>query len=296
MRAHTLLRPCYRFVTAVAFGLGQNVITEMRDRLRLARGSSAALAVAGLCSALAVAAQAPSPGAPLSFDVASIKERDLREPLGMVGIQLTPGRVSSRCASLGALVFFAYDLTLSSSIRGLPDWGDTSCSDYSSKDTYEVQATMAPETTDVQARQMMQTLLGERFKLMVHWETRTLPIYSLVIAQGGFKLKPSDPKDVSRSVMECPTDDRNCHSFGGRPAQISVLAQLLSVSAGRPVVDRTGVTGTYRWDLTWAGDSAFSSLPSLPAALKERFGLELKADTAPLQVLVIDHAERPSAN
>jgi uncharacterized protein (TIGR03435 family) len=74
------------------------------------------------------------------------------------------------------------------------------------------------------------------------------------------------------------------------------LTGLLSVNVGRPVVDKTGLTGTYRLDLRWAGDSPNSSLPSLPTALRETFGLELKPDTGPVQVLVIDHAEKPFAN
>jgi uncharacterized protein (TIGR03435 family) len=234
--------------------------------------------------------------APLSFDVASIKARDPQIPLGLVGIQRSPGRLTSRCASLKSLVFYAYGLTLSSPINGLPNWGDAPCIDGTASDTYEVQATMPPDTTDAQAREMMQTLLADRFKLTVHQETRDLPIFAIVIARGGFKLKPSDPKDDPPGFVQCPLDDPQCRRFGGGSGPISDLTGLLSANVGRPVVDKTGLTGTYRLDLRWAGDSATSSLPSLPTALKETFGLELKPDTGPVQVLVIDHAERPFAN
>jgi uncharacterized protein (TIGR03435 family) len=147
---------------------------------------------------------------------------------------------------------------------------------------------------------MMQTLLANRFKLMVHWETRNLPVYSLVVAQGGFKLKPSDPKDDpprAPGSIGCPPDDRACHIIPLGSAPISALAAFLASSLGRPVIDRTGLTDSYRIDLRWAGDSSpNSSLPSLPTALKDAFGLELKPDTGPVQVLVIDLVEKPSAN
>jgi uncharacterized protein (TIGR03435 family) len=234
--------------------------------------------------------------APLSFDVASIKARDPQIPLGLVGLQRLPGRLTSRCVSLKSLVFYAYGLTLSSPIGGLPGWADAPCIDGTASDTYEVQATMPPDTTDAQAREMMQTLLADRFKLTVHRETRDLPVFALVIAQGGFKLKPSDPKDDPPGFIQCPPDDPQCRVFGGGSGPISDLAGLVSLSVGRPVVDKTGLSGTYRLDLRWAGDALNSSLPSLPTALRETFGLELKPDTGPVQVLVIDHAEKPSAN
>jgi uncharacterized protein (TIGR03435 family) len=232
----------------------------------------------------------------LSFEVASIKARDPQVPLGLVGLERTPGRLTSRCASLKSLLFYAYSLTLSSPIERLPSWGDAPCISGNASDTYEIQAMMPPDTTDAQAREMMQTLLADRFRLIVHWETRNLPIFSLVVAPGGFKLKLSDPKDDPPGFVQCPPDDPGCRSLGGGSGPISGLAGLLSLNVGRPVVDKTGLTGTYLLDLRWASNSPSSSLPSLPTALKETFGLELKPDTGPVQVLVIDQAEKPSAN
>ena len=280
---------------------GHFATRQMSVTPNLNSGWVTAMVVVGLCLHLAVVAllavQTQSQSPPLSFDAASIKERDIRVPFLTGAIQLSPGRLVSRCATLNSLIFFAYRLTLSTPINGLPDWADTPCNETSSANTYEVQATMPPDTTDAQARQMMQTLLADRFKLVVHWEARNLPIFSLVIAQGGFKLKPSDPKDDQPGSIQCPPDDRNCRLFGGGSGPISSLVGLLSLSVGRPVVDKTGLVGTYRLDLRWAGDSSPNSpLPSLPTALTETFGLELKPDTGPVQVLVIDHAEKPSAN
>lgn len=236
----------------------------------------------------------------LTFEVASLKERDPKVPLGRVGIQVLPGRLVSGCASLRVLLFYAYRLTLSSPVTGAPDWADTPCSDGIGTDTYEVQATMPPEATDAQTREMMQSLLAERFKLAVHWETRSLPVYALVTSSGGFKLKPSDPKDEPPKApgsIGCPPEDRTCRIIPLGSAPISALTPFLALNVGRPVIDKTGLAGTYYMDLRWAGDdSPGSPLPSLPTALKEQFGLELKADSGPVDVLVIDHAEKPSSN
>jgi uncharacterized protein (TIGR03435 family) len=79
----------------------------------------------------------------------------------------------------------------------MPQWDRASCGVPDSRDTFAIEATMPGDTTVAQSRQMMQTLLAERFKLAVHWETRQLPVYALRIAPGKSKLKPSDPdKDL----------------------------------------------------------------------------------------------------
>jgi uncharacterized protein (TIGR03435 family) len=234
------------------------------------------------------------------FEAASIRERDPRTPLGVAGLQVLPGGLVARCASLKALLFYAYRLTLSSPVTGLPNWADTACSADSGTNTFELQATMPPDTTSVQAREMMQTLLAERFKLASHWETKPLPVYALVISRGGFKLKLSDPgTDPPRTPgsIGCPKTDPACRILPLGSSSISALTPFLASSLGRPVIDRTGLTGTYYMNLMWAGDnSPDSPLPSLPTALQEQFGLELKADTGPVEVLVIDHVEKPTPN
>jgi uncharacterized protein (TIGR03435 family) len=278
-----------------------DTVTSARKQLLVS-----AFTAAAFCAPLAISSpvtgqtQSPS-GARPSFDVASIKERDARVPLGLVGIQVLPGRVNSRCASLYTLVFFAYNLTLASPINGLPNWADAPCSDGSSANTYEVQATMPPDTTRAQAQLMMQTLLAERFKLLVHSETKTMSVLALVVGVGGFKPKPSDPdNDPPRAPgsLGCPPDDRACRMLVLGSAPVSALAQLLSNSLGRPVIDKTGLSGTYDFNvLKWAGDnSSGSPLPSLPTAVKEAFGLELKSENSAIEILVIDRAEKPSSN
>jgi bla regulator protein BlaR1 len=238
----------------------------------------------------------------LSFEVASVREWGKGDgPVGayVAGVQFFPDRVTSQCANLNSLLFYAFHLTMAVPITGLPTWAKASCGE-SFTDTFRIDATIVPGTTDEQARQMMQTLLEDRFKLVAHWEKKEEPIYALVIRPGGFKLKPSDPKNdapIPPHSIGCPPDDPGCHYFAGGSGPISQLAGMLTRFVGRPVIDKTGLTGDYNLSLKWAGDTtADSPLPSLTAALSEKFGLELKSQTGPVDVLVIDHVEKPSPN
>jgi uncharacterized protein (TIGR03435 family) len=248
----------------------------------------------------------PSQESPkLVFDVASIHEWGPGQgPTGpfAAGVQFSTGRVRSQCASLQGLVFYAYQLTGSEPIEGLPKWGNASCGYPDSAGTFAIEATMPANTTGAQSRQMMQTLLAERFKFAAHWETRQLPAYALRTAPGKSKLKPSDPdKDppTPPGSIGCPADDPHCHiGFCCGSTTITVLTGTLSHALGRPVIDKTGLTGSYYFGvLKWAGDESMgSSLPSLFALMREEFGLELKAEPGPVPVLVIDRAEKPIAN
>jgi uncharacterized protein (TIGR03435 family) len=151
-------------------------------------------------------------------------------------------------------------------------------------------------------REMMRTFLADRFKLAVHVETRNMSGYELLVAPGGFKLKPTNRADDNDwrsanlgSLFCAPEDERVCKlcALGSTPA--ARLAEVLSIHVGRPVVDRTGLTETYRFDLLWASpDRPNSPLPSLPTALREKFGLELKSFTGPIDTYIVDHVERPS--
>jgi uncharacterized protein (TIGR03435 family) len=239
--------------------------------------------------------QAPST---LAFDAASLKPRDGSEPVGIIGMQTLPGRLVELCASLNDLVWYAYHITW---VRpeGLPEWARKQCSAGSPEYTYDFQATMPAGTTTDQARQMLQNFLADRFKLAAHWEKKDVPTYALVVGPGGFKLKPLDHASGPPPTAQftCPPEDPACHRMLMTSMGAGQLAAVLSNSIGRPVIDKTGLKDAYVFDLRWAGDAAPDSpLPSLPAALRESFGLELKSETAPADVLVIDHAEKPTPN
>jgi uncharacterized protein (TIGR03435 family) len=243
----------------------------------------------------------PQASAVLRFDVASVRERKpgaASPPI--VGVTISPGRVRESCGDFSTLLFFAYHLTYSSPVDGFPSWGHSPCGGGSYANTYAVEATMPPDTTEAQACQMMQTLLADRFKLAVHWQTKNMPIYALVVARGGFKLRPDDPSDKTPTPPDanrCPVDDLACQRILGLDGPVSDLAGMLGNSAGRPVVDQTGLTAKYKINLEWASETAGdSSLPALSTALQEQLGLELKSATGPVDVLVVDHVEKPTPN
>jgi uncharacterized protein (TIGR03435 family) len=262
------------------------------------------LGQAGAAAAPASSLPANATDAPkLAFEVASIHEWGPGQgPTGAFspGVQFSTGRVRAQCVPLVGLLFYAYQLTGSEPIEGLPKWGRASCGSPDSRETFAIEATMPADTTMAQSRQMVQALLAERFRFVAHWETRQLPVYALRIAPGGSKLKPSDPaKDPPTGSIGCPTDDPHCHiGFCCGSATLTVLTGLLSHTLERPVIDKTGLTGSYYFGvLKWAGDdSSGSSLPSLFALMREQCGLELKAERGPVPVLVIDHAEKPTPN
>ena len=170
---------------------------------------------------------------------------------------------------------------------------------------------------------MIQPILAERFQLKVHWATKELPVYALVVAKGGPKLKEAKPGDTYPNGLKSPDGPRGRGmmrmQWGQLTAQalpVSALVKLLSEQQqDRLIVDQTGLSGVYDFTLKWTpegpqpamfkGDGGGppqpkttdeSSEPSLFTAMQEQLGLKLESRKAPVQVLVIDHVERPSAN
>jgi bla regulator protein blaR1 len=277
---------------------------NLARKVTLAIAATAALAVpifVGMIGAPSIRAQSQAAGK-LSFEVVSIKELTKgNAPHGayVAGVQIYQDRLIDQCANLRSLISYAYRLKFAAPVTGLPAWGSGACGgDFAN--TFAIEATMPPGTSEEESPQMMQTLLADRFKLEAHWEKKDMPIFALVIGKGGFKLQPSDPaKETPRAPgsIGCPPEDPGCHNIAGMPGPISLLAGFLSRFAGRPVIDQTGLTANYNIDLKWAGETATDSpLPSLPAALREKFGLELKPEVGPVNILVIDHVEKPSPN
>jgi uncharacterized protein (TIGR03435 family) len=159
---------------------------------------------------------------------------------------------------------------------------------------------------DFPAKALLQSILVDRFKLVTHFETRTLPAYELLVDEGGSKLQPSanEPHMMRLGRGELTTS--------GSPLEL--LTTQLSARLGRPVVDKTGLKGNYAFNLHWtpdateeehlkaAGQPAFpepapdSNGPSLLTAVQEQLGLKLQSQTESVQVLVIDHVAVPSEN
>ena len=277
-------------------------------------------------------------GTKLEFDVASIK-------LSKPGTFLRPSMIlnsEETGAPRGGLfiadfplviyIEFAYKIMPTreqeeAMFAHLPKWAST--------DRFVIEARASGHPTKDQIRLMMQSLLADRFKLAVHFETREMPVLALVMNKPG-KLGPGlrphaqGPPCGTRLTI---SSDRTSPAvppggfisacgrvrmingpnhtvlLGGRNISIDHLAGYLPdfEDMGRPIVDETGLRGTFDFSLNWlperdeaspAGNSGLEDAqgPPLVEAIKEQLGLKLKPARAPVQVLVIDHVERPTPN
>jgi uncharacterized protein (TIGR03435 family) len=217
-----------------------------------------------------------------SFEAASIK------PTQMTGqgesIDRHPGMLLMRNVTLQDCIREAYGVT-DSQISGEKWLGP---------DRYDIVAKIPSGVTQSQNPAMLQTLLAERFKLALHHGTKELPVYLLVVAKNGPKIQPVEPGNGG--VASKPGQ------MTGRAITMQRLATFLSSARAQlehTVVDQTGLSGNYTFKLEWTPEdkqSADAPGTSLLAALQEQLGLKLEAGKAPLELLVIDHAEKPSEN
>jgi uncharacterized protein (TIGR03435 family) len=165
-----------------------------------------------------------------------------------------------------------------------------------SDDRYDVSAKAAGAASRNQVMLMLQALLADRFKLTFHFEEKEMPIYSLVIAKNGPKIK--EAKDDGNG-LEIGGDPQ--HALSARNISMAQFAGTLSrlQELDRPVVDRTGLKGVFNISLDFVAEDAASpdsAGPSIFTALAEQLGLKLEATKGPVQIFVIDHVEKPSEN
>jgi uncharacterized protein (TIGR03435 family) len=255
--------------------------------------------------AAALAARGQNQNQP-RFEVASIKRNTSSDPRLRRLAPQPGGRLVGVNAPVRLLIQNAYQLR-PYQILGGPTWVES--------DGYDIDA-RAEAGTDVSPQevlQMLQPLLADRFKLMAHRETRTLPIYVLEPAKNGLKLPP--PKEGNCANQSCGNPGISITTQGTRifGSQISMaaFARMLSVVLARPVTDKTGFTGVFDADVSFLADQATSGLPNpgpgfvqvpdpnavtIFTALQEQLGLHLAPDRGPVDVLVIDSVERPSEN
>lgn len=247
---------------------------------------------------------APS-GKPLAFTIVSIKPHG-NAPEGNEGCNVDACRFVDR--PLRAFLMVAFGLS-DKHLLGGPSW--------SYEDRFDLDAKIDPSdvpSMPLSARElaeMLQPVLGDRFQLRAHHETRTFPVYNIVLAKGGLKMKESAPPAPAASANPASPADmatRSCYptSLGNglrveRNCTIQDIARILEGPSGRSLVDKTGSTGRYDFELRWTpdntpADSSLAGDPSIFTAVQEQLGLKLEPSTAPLDVLVIDSAEKPAAN
>jgi uncharacterized protein (TIGR03435 family) len=188
----------------------------------------------------------------------------------------------------------------------LPSWTKSERYDVEAKVDYEdVPKWKALSLT--QKSLALQPFLVKRFNLQFHHETRERPTYSLVVAKNGPKLQKAQHVETNPSGTSSPDGTGDTDQSTVTPGKIvlkgsslAVLANLLSSQGlSHPVVDKTGLTDLYDITLRWSPadvGSSDASLPSLFTALREQLGLKLEYNKNPIDVIVIDHIEKPSAN
>jgi uncharacterized protein (TIGR03435 family) len=237
---------------------------------------------------------------PSSFDVATIKPSDparcCGRSVGGYGRKFNSGNTTLRY-----LMQYAYSLQPRQIVGG-PAWFDDARFDVAGVTDGEA------EPTDHQWKIALQKLLTERFQLQIHHESRELPAYVLTIAKGGAKLTKSDgdPNKVEGTGFGGPIGGTMVGS-GTNVTLTEFIGELQRLALDRPVVDRTGITGIYNLQIKFTRDDpqglaaaaappADDAPPTVFTAIQEQLGLKLEPAKAPVDVLVIDHAEKPSAN
>ncbi|HEV2448207.1 MAG TPA: TIGR03435 family protein, partial [Candidatus Sulfopaludibacter sp.] len=253
-------------------------------------------------AALATAAFAQSAGRP-KFEVASVKA----SAEARLTVRVMPGGRLSATAPVKLLIMNAYGLQRSEIVGG-PDWINT--------DRYEIDAKAGDDANRARLMLMLQSLLEERFGLRAHHETRESPVYALVVAKRGSKLTRNDggcpgaqtspPRGGSEAAAPACGQIRISPSTSGvrmegDQAPISELVRVLAVVLNQPVIDRTDLPGTFDIRLQFIDEVPGAPLsdpvgPTVFIALQEQLGLKLESATGPVDFLVIDHIERPSAN
>ena len=275
-----------------------------------------------------VSAQSATPRALPRFEVASVKEcKATDRPPPSTS---SPGRLGLSCWPLMRLIPEAYEVFASGAvdprnpsfpfmrIEGAPDWVNSA--------RYSIDAKAeSPESAAMMRGPMMQALLEERFHLKIHRETREVPVYIMTVAKEGPKLQPTkegscnqlDTTNLTQSlkippggkpwcVVPSPVRNGTAWVWDVSGISIDVFSKLLNI-AGRPVIDRTGLTGTFDIHLEWGDndpnapppDGGAASEPpntSIVSAIRKQLGLQLDSGKGPREFLVVDHLERPSSN
>jgi len=228
------------------------------------------------------------------FEVASVKPNRSGE-IGSNFNRRAGGGIEAINVSLKDLILFAYDIR-EQQLAGGPAWLDKVRYDVVAKPKENDNPAGARRSFEEDFRQIrlkMRSLLADRFQLAVHNETRSLPIYALVVAKGGPHLTASTSQWLTihnqKGRVECK-----------KVTMKEFAENSLTHRMGRTVVDRTGLAGEYDFDFRYAEDqvapSPDSDLPDFLTALQQHLGLRLQPQQGPVDVIVIDRAEKASAN
>jgi uncharacterized protein (TIGR03435 family) len=252
-----------------------------------------------------------------AFDVVSVKLD--KSGSGMIRVMGKPDGYAATNISLLMLIQGAYGIR-EDLVSGAPSWANSTRYDIDAK-VADADVDTLKKLTPEQRRTMLQPMLAERFKLAVHTETKQLPVYELVVAKGGSKLKEATPGDTYADGIKGPDGVGRAGMIRVGRGQLTAqaipmtsLVNMLSQQLHRTVVDKTGLTGKFDVTMQWTEDSSDPMFkgndgsqhqaepapdatgPSIFTALQEQLGLKLQSAKGPVETLVIDHVEMPTEN
>ena len=252
---------------------------------------------------------------PYHFEVATIKPNNTRVSRGVPGF--TADGYHFDYVRLRTLMMQAYGVP-GFQVAGGPAWLDTEFYNVEAKmdgPTADALRKLRPEQLKLVRQKMLQSLLEERFGLKVHREDRDGPIYVMVVANGGPKMHEPNPNDDGKfdNADGTPTQgyaEVTRSGFIVHAYSTSKIATLLASAVQRPVVDKTGLSGTYDFTLEFARELSVTAAAngedpdsdngpgpvSIFTAVQQQLGLRLQPGKGPVEVIVIDHVERPSGN
>ena len=223
---------------------------------------------------------------PPAFEVVSVKPSQDRSPIPRVTTD--PSGLNWRNVTLKFLIQAAY---------GSKEYGVTA-PDWLADARYDMAAKLPAGSTLSESSTMLQTMLTERFKLAIHHQEKLMPVYELRVGKDESKLHASD----ARMHMAYGKEGR--HLTGG--LTMKRLADIVSQTLDRPLIDKTGLTGTFDVDLTWRPDPTSGPTPSVSddldhrtvfSELRDKLGLQVTSGKAPVDTIVVDHVERiPNEN
>jgi len=225
----------------------------------------------------------------------------------------SPEGFVAKSVSLRTLIQEAYGVQ-ANQIQGPPRLLDSPTYDIDLKlnPPQESSSGLAPNVPNTQS--VLRAVLADRTRLMVHRTTQSLSVYALVVADGGPKLLAAQPEDSGNVTpgsdghspmgmhrMRMQMGGEQVVGMSAQGVSTTDFAQQLSRQLGSAVVDKTNLKGNYDFNLNWASDAKENSSESGPAsqlftALPEQLGLKLEPQTAPMEVLVIDHISQPTEN
>jgi uncharacterized protein (TIGR03435 family) len=239
--------------------------------------------------------------------------------------QITSDGLTMPNVSLQFLIQFAFGIQ-DFQFSGMPGWLNSERFDIDAKmdpAVADALQKLSPDDQKLARQKMLQALLADRFQLTIHRETRELQVYSLTVAKNGPKLHEAKSGDTYANGIKYPNGGGGpgavmlrmgptSQTMSAQAVPISTLVRQFVTTLRSPILDKTGLTGKYDFTLTWTPEDQMASggvpngQPAIAApdpsgatlftALQEQLGLKLESGKGPVEMIVIDHVERPSGN